>query len=232
LPRICEGKENFQNFARSRIAACEVWNTIEPFRVILGGLYPRRENRFLQFRPTRDHLPSAAVDSAKQREDLPDKYRSKRNEERPPAHVPIQGPFGHEGLHLHFPHREPRRRIIADAELMNIQRSGTTRLWSDTAAFGGLVFLCEVAEDPIGDIGTQTAEVLARLAQRLAEAGSGVDRILMATIHLPEPADRAKFNELWAEWIPEGCAPVRACIHAALADPRLRVEIQLIAAAR
>jgi enamine deaminase RidA (YjgF/YER057c/UK114 family) len=114
---------------------------------------------------------------------------------------------------------------------MTILRTGTTRLWSDSASFGGLVFLCEVAEDPTGDIAAQTAEVLENLGRRLAAAGSDRSRILMATIHLPNPPDRARFNELWADWIPEGHAPVRACIHAMLTDPRLRVEIQLIAAA-
>jgi enamine deaminase RidA (YjgF/YER057c/UK114 family) len=113
---------------------------------------------------------------------------------------------------------------------MSILRTGTTSLWSDTVSFGGMVFLCEVAEDPGGDIASQTGQVLEALGRRLAAAGSDRSRILMATIHLPDPADRARFNELWAEWIPDEHAPVRACIHAALTDPRLRVEIQLIAA--
>ena len=115
---------------------------------------------------------------------------------------------------------------------MSLVRSGTTDMWSDTARFGGLVFLCEVAEDLSGDIAAQTGQVLAALQGRLAEAGSDVSRMLMATIYLPDASDRVRFNELWAKWVPAGCAPVRACIHADLVDPRMRVEIQLIAATR
>ncbi len=115
---------------------------------------------------------------------------------------------------------------------MSIVRSGTTPMWSDTASFGGLVFLCEVAEDSSGDIAAQTAQVLAGLEKRLAEAGSDVSRLLMATIYLPYREDRPRFNELWAQWIPAGCAPVRACIHAALVDASMRLEIQAIAAVR
>jgi enamine deaminase RidA (YjgF/YER057c/UK114 family) len=115
---------------------------------------------------------------------------------------------------------------------MSIKRNGTTGMWSDTASFGGLVFLCEVAEDLSGDIAAQTAQVLTTLAQQLEAAGSDTRRILNATIYLPDPADRPRFNELWGQWLPRDCAPVRACLHANLVDPRMRVEIQLIAATR
>ena len=39
------------------------------------------------------------------------------------------------------------------------------------------------------------------------------------------------FNALWDEWIPSGTAPVRACLHAPLTDPAMRIEIQMVAAA-
>lgn len=115
---------------------------------------------------------------------------------------------------------------------MSITRTGTTGMWSDAVSFGGLVFLCEVAEDLNGDIAAQTSQVLTALAKRLEATGSDTGRILNATIYLPDPADRPCFNELWGKWLPVGCAPVRACLHANLVDPRMRVEIQLIAATR
>lgn len=114
--------------------------------------------------------------------------------------------------------------------MTEIHRSGTTRRWSETVSWQGLLFLCEVSSQLDADIRVQAAEVLATLAQRLEDAGSDQRRILNATIYIPDPADLAAFNVLWDAWVPAGCAPVRACIHAPLTDPRLRVEIQMMAA--
>jgi enamine deaminase RidA (YjgF/YER057c/UK114 family) len=36
-------------------------------------------------------------------------------------------------------------------------------------------------------------------------------------------------NEVWTKWLPEGAAPVRACVQAELADPRYLVEIMITA---
>lgn len=114
--------------------------------------------------------------------------------------------------------------------MTEIHRSGTTRRWSETVSWQGLLFLCEVSSQLDADIRVQAAEVLATLAQRLEEAGSDQRRILNATIYIPDPADLAAFNALWDAWVPAGCAPVRACIHAPLTDARMRVEIQMTAA--
>ena len=37
--------------------------------------------------------------------------------------------------------------------------------------------------------------------------------------------DRAAFNALWQAWLPEGCAPARACVSAELASPDYLLEI-------
>ena len=47
----------------------------------------------------------------------------------------------------------------------------------------------------------------------------------MATIYLKHMADRAAFNALWQAWLPEGCAPTRACVSAELASPDYLLEI-------
>lgn len=114
--------------------------------------------------------------------------------------------------------------------MSEIKRSGTTRRWSDAVAWQQLLFLCEVPGQLDGDIAEQTREVLATLDQRLGEAGSSRQRILNATIYLPSREDLDAFNAIWDEWVPAGHAPVRACVHAALTDPRMRVEIQMVAA--
>jgi enamine deaminase RidA (YjgF/YER057c/UK114 family) len=42
--------------------------------------------------------------------------------------------------------------------------------------------------------------------------------------------DRAAFNALWAEWLPEGCAPARVCVSAEMASPDYLLEIAFTAA--
>ena len=112
----------------------------------------------------------------------------------------------------------------------DILRSGTTRRWSDTTAFNGLLYFCEVPEDVSGDIAQQTAEVLALIEGRLRDNNSDHSRLLSLTLYLPFPADLPAFNALWDAWIPAGCAPVRACLHVALTNPAMRIEIQGVAA--
>ncbi|MFB0936922.1 MAG: Rid family hydrolase, partial [Propionivibrio sp.] len=51
-----------------------------------------------------------------------------------------------------------------------------------------------------------------------------------ATIYLRDMADYAAMNAVWDEWVPEGTAPVRACVEARLANPDMRVEIVIVAA--
>lgn len=114
--------------------------------------------------------------------------------------------------------------------MSTITRTGTTQRWSDTVSYQGLIFLCEVPDDLSQDIRGQTQQVLNALHQRLLACNSDTSRMLNATIYIPYPEDLAAFNELWDAWVPQGHAPVRACIHAPLTRPEMRVEIQLAAA--
>ena len=43
-------------------------------------------------------------------------------------------------------------------------------------------------------------------------------------------ADFAEMNAVWDQWVPEGFAPARACVEAAMARNVLLVEISVIAA--
>lgn len=113
---------------------------------------------------------------------------------------------------------------------MNIQRHGTTRRFSDSAVFAGTVYLVEVPVNTDADAGAQTANLLASVERLLAQAGSDKTRLLMATVYLADMADYDAMNAVWDAWVPAGCAPVRACVEARLADPGWRVEIALTAA--
>lgn len=113
---------------------------------------------------------------------------------------------------------------------MTIERHGTTRRYSDTVAHGGTVYLVEVPQTLTADITVQTREVLAGIEKLLAQAGSDKSRLLQATIYLRDMADYAAMNAVWDDWVPDGTAPVRACVEARLANPDMRVEIVAVAA--
>ena len=53
----------------------------------------------------------------------------------------------------------------------------------------------------------------------------------MTTIYLRDMADYDAMNAVWDNWVPEGMAPVRACVQARLANPEMRIEVVVIAAA-
>ncbi len=112
----------------------------------------------------------------------------------------------------------------------SIERFGVTRRWSDAAAFGGLLFFVEVPENPEGSAEQQFHQVLKQVEGRLEQGGSDPRSLLQVLIFLPNPEDLPTFNTIWDAWVPSGYAPVRACIHAALAAPGYRVELVVTAA--
>lgn len=116
---------------------------------------------------------------------------------------------------------------------MNIERHGTTARYSDIVVHNGLAWIVEVPSSDATDAATQTVEILASLDSLLARAGSGRDRLLMATIYLVDLAEYDAMNTVWDAWLPPGSAPSRACVQVVgLANPAWRVEIAIVAATR
>lgn len=113
---------------------------------------------------------------------------------------------------------------------MSIQRYGTTHRYSDSVIHNGTIYLVEVPSNLDADITAQTENLLASIESLLAQAGSDRSRLLMVTIYLAEMADYAAMNAVWDAWLPVGCAPVRACLQAQLANPEYRIEMVLTAA--
>lgn len=113
----------------------------------------------------------------------------------------------------------------------DISRLNPAARYADATIFNGLVHAVEVPAEAEGGIHSQATSMLALLESTLEAAGSGKDRLLMATIYLVDMNDYAEMNEVWESWLPPGCAPSRACVQvAALARPGWRVEIAVSAA--
>jgi enamine deaminase RidA (YjgF/YER057c/UK114 family) len=102
---------------------------------------------------------------------------------------------------------------------------------SRASVFGDLVFLAgQVADDKAGDIAKQTGEVLAKIDDLLARAGTDKSRLLSVQIWLKSMDDFEAMNAVYDAWVVQGQTPCRACGTANLADPGYRIEIIAIGA--
>lgn len=96
----------------------------------------------------------------------------------------------------------------------------------DTLYFAGLI-----AEDFEGDIAAQSNEIFAQIDALLAARGKSKSDLLSITVFIASFNEYAAFKETFAKWIDHANLPARATVRAELLDPRLKVEIQGIAAA-
>lgn len=82
-----------------------------------------------------------------------------------------------------------------------------------------------------GDVAAQTAVVLRRLSQLLAEVGSTLADVVTTTVFLASLDGFDAYNAAWVEAFGDH-RPARATVQAGLALPALAVEVQAIAIAR
>ncbi|CUA98999.1 RidA family protein [Thiomonas bhubaneswarensis] len=102
---------------------------------------------------------------------------------------------------------------------------------SEAAICAGTVYLAgQVPElHPDADLEDQTREVLGHIDRLLHECGSSKAHLLSVQIFLANIADIGRMNAVWDAWMAPGHAPPRATVQAALADPRWRLEIVVVA---
>jgi enamine deaminase RidA (YjgF/YER057c/UK114 family) len=114
---------------------------------------------------------------------------------------------------------------------MPITRHESSSVYSKAVEANGLVFTAGiVASDVSRDAKGQTEEILGEIDRLLALAGTTRSHIASATIWLSDIRLRETMNEAWIAWLGGRDVPVRACVEAKLADPRMLVEIAVIAA--
>jgi enamine deaminase RidA (YjgF/YER057c/UK114 family) len=112
-----------------------------------------------------------------------------------------------------------------------IERKETKQRMSRVVIHQGTVYLCgQVAADANKGIEEQTQTMLDKVDALLLSANSDREHMLSATIYIKDMADFAAMNAVWDAWVPQGHAPARACVQAAMARPELLVEISVVAA--
>lgn len=117
---------------------------------------------------------------------------------------------------------------------MSPAQSPTHPTFSKVRQHAGLVFVSgEVAHQPSGrapdGIEAQTRLVLKHIASTLAAEGSGLNKVIQATVHLRNPEDFAAFNQVYGECFAQPC-PVRTTVVAAPLYPGALVEVTVVAA--
>ena len=114
---------------------------------------------------------------------------------------------------------------------MTIERINPGPIMSSAVVHGNTVYLAGlIAADLDADTKGQTEQILAKIDELLAAAGSDKSRLLKANIWLTDIGDWARMNEAWTAWIVPGATPARATVEARLAAPKARVEIMVEAA--
>jgi len=87
-----------------------------------------------------------------------------------------------------------------------------------------------IPEDTSLDITGQVKQALFEIDSLLAKGGSDKTRILTATIWLADIGDFTAMNAVWDAWVVPGQTPARATVQARMNDPRMKVEIMVVAA--
>ena len=107
--------------------------------------------------------------------------------------------------------------------------------YSQAIVHGGLVYTAgQVALDPAtmelvsGGVAEQADRALTNLAAVLAEAGSGLDRVIKTTVYLVDMADFGAMNEVYARHFGSH-RPARSTVAVAGLPKGARVEIDVIA---
>lgn len=114
---------------------------------------------------------------------------------------------------------------------MTIRRIKPGPRMSGAVVHGNTVYLAGLtADDATQDVMGQTRQILAKIDQLLAEAGSDKSKILSANIWLTDIGTWAQMNEAWDAWVSPGNTPARATVETRLARPGLSVEIMVQAA--
>jgi len=114
---------------------------------------------------------------------------------------------------------------------MTITRINPGKRFAAAVAHNGTVYLAgQTADTASGSIEVQTQEVLAKIDDLLAKAGTSKAKLLSVNVYLAHISDFAAMNAIYDAWLDKSNLPARATVEARLAAPDLRVEMTAIAA--
>lgn len=113
---------------------------------------------------------------------------------------------------------------------MSIVRHESNEVYSKAVEAAGLVYTAGIVPSDLSrDAKGQTEEVLREIDRLLALAGTSKSKVVMANVWLADIRHREASNEAWKAWTGGKDTPARATVEAKLVDPRMLVEISVIA---
>jgi enamine deaminase RidA (YjgF/YER057c/UK114 family) len=115
--------------------------------------------------------------------------------------------------------------------MTDIRRIDPGSRLSEASVHGDRMYLSGmIPEDTSQDITGQVKQALGEIDSLLAKGGSDKSRILSAVIWLADIGDFAAMNVVWDAWVVPGQTPARATVQARLNDPKMKIEIMVVAA--
>jgi enamine deaminase RidA (YjgF/YER057c/UK114 family) len=117
--------------------------------------------------------------------------------------------------------------------LSGIKRFGTSDPRMSASVLhspSGLVFVSGQTASDVEGIAAQTEKVLAKVDEKLAQAGTDKSKLLQAQIWLKDIKDFKEMNAAWIAWVDPDNKPARATTQAEMANPRILVEVMVVAA--
>jgi enamine deaminase RidA (YjgF/YER057c/UK114 family) len=115
--------------------------------------------------------------------------------------------------------------------MKTMKRTGPGPILSQMVEYGDTVYLSGLtAEDRSAGVQGQTEQILKKIDELLAAAGTSKSRLLTATVYVPDIRTREAVNKAWMAWIDPENPPARAMVQATLGLPEILVEITVTAA--
>ena len=113
---------------------------------------------------------------------------------------------------------------------MSVKRFESSAIYSKVTEANGFVFTAGVIPTDLSrDVEGQTAEVLTEIDRLLSLAGTDKSKVVQATVWLNDIRHRDGMNKAWGAWLGGKDSPARACVEAKVIDPRMLVEISVVA---
>ena len=102
---------------------------------------------------------------------------------------------------------------------------------SQAVVHGKVAYIAGVTPDSVvGDIKTQTAQVLRRVDELLKLAGTDKSRLLSAQVWIADMRLFDEHNSVWNAWVDPANPPARACLTTEFWRPGMLVEVMVVAA--
>jgi enamine deaminase RidA (YjgF/YER057c/UK114 family) len=115
--------------------------------------------------------------------------------------------------------------------MSTITRHQSDARLSRAVTHNGVAYLAGLTADDVrASMKGQTEQILKKIDELLALAGSDKSRLLSTLIYITDMRLKAQMDEAWLAWVDPNNKPARACVETRLGAPEILVEIMVVAA--